>query len=126
MTGIKQKVFADYDEAETWASIQETMRINFVLSKDRPIEISIEPWKGKRSTEQNAKMWAMIRHINSDQGWGISDTNAKNILTAECFGSRVVNGHEVYASTSSMDVGQLSTFIDWLERYGAENGIAFL
>ena len=87
---------------------------------------SLSEKKRGRSVEQNSKMWAMISHINNDQGWGISDTNAKNLLTAECFGSKVVNGHEVYISTSKMTVEQMSRFIEWMERYGAENGIAML
>ena len=117
-----------------WETDQSVMVQSLTLSIDRWIaanpgkvlDLSLSEHKRNRTTVQNSKIWAMIRHINRNQCWGVSDENAKNILTAECFGSKEVNGHEVYCSTSQLTVEQMSKFIEWMERYSAENGIPML
>ena len=125
MTGIKQKVFADYDAAATWASIQETMRINFVLSKNRPIEISIEPWKDKRSVDANRYMWEMVtqigRHLGSDDKRLTLD-----FLLDECFGTEhyaEIGGKQVKRRprTSQFTKAQMSKFITWCLSWADQN-----
>ena len=126
MSGIKQRVTKDQ-----WAdgidnvldTLDSTVNIMFELSKGYPIEISVDIAKNRRSSEQNALMWTLVRQINRNQCWGVTDENAKNILTAEAFGSKQVNGHEVYVSTSSLKAEQMSKLIDWLKWYCDDNGI---
>lgn len=128
-TGIKQKVTQDQWENEReWVvdTLDSTMGVQFRLNNGHPVDVIVEHHKAKRSLEQNDKMQAMIRHINKNQGWGISQTNAKNIITAECFGSKVVNGHEIYCSTSELSTQQMSRLIEWMQRYCDENGIPTL
>ena len=127
--GVSVKVSAydwDNDHTAVMDTLEDMIDGKVAAHHGKNIRVWAELWQNKRSGDQNDKMQAMIRHINHNQGWGLSQTNAKNIITAECFGSKVVNGHEVYCSTSKLNTQQMSTLIEWMQRYCDENGIPLL
>ena len=131
-TGIKQKVFQGYDPALTWESIEQTMGVAFKLSKGRPIEISIEPCKDKRSDAQNRMLWAMFGEVAGEMAkatkgrYQYDKQDAHDLLLQKRYGvvKRMVGNTEVITphETSKMSAIQASEFIEWSLSWCAEKG----
>lgn len=91
-----------------------------------PMEVVIRPYKSKRSLEQNAKMWTLIRAIA--QGDELEVTKDRLLMKWAGWEVRSLPDGTEYpvpavGGSSRLTVEQMSEFIDWLEVFAAEWGV---
>lgn len=86
-----------------------------------------------RSTEQNAKMWAMLGEIAKQVDWygeTLDSTDWKHILSASLKKQRAVRGIDggfvvLGLSTRKMTKSEMADLITLMEAFGAERGVKF-
>ncbi|MFC0178979.1 recombination protein NinB [Thorsellia kenyensis] len=99
---------------------------------DKPLMIEIKP--SKRTLEQNALMWAMLKDI-SDQvvwyGYTLTSEEWKDFFTAQIKKLTIVPDMEgrgfiaVGLSTRSMSVSDMTFMIELMFAFGTENNVKF-
>lgn len=93
----------------------------------RKVQVTVEAVEEKRTNPQNDFMHPTIRQILKNQGWGCSETVARQILLTECFGEKFAEAAgrkvQIYPETKKFNKQQMSHFIEWLLWYSSENGI---
>lgn len=95
--------------------------------------LTLEIRKATRSSEQNARMWAMLTEIARQVEWHGQKLTAedwKDMATAALKRQRVVPGIDggfvvLGQRTSKMTVGEMAELMDFLEAFGAEHGVRF-
>jgi hypothetical protein len=95
--------------------------------------LTLEIRKATRSSEQNARMWAMLTEISRQVPWHGQKLTAedwKDMATAALKRQRVVPGIDggfvvLGQRTSKMTVGEMAELMDFLEAFGAEHGVRF-
>lgn len=95
--------------------------------------LTLEIRKATRSTQQNARMWAMLDEISQQVMWHGQKLTAedwKDMATAALKRQRVVPGIDggfvvLGQRTSKMTVGEMAELMDFLEAFGAEHGVRF-
>ncbi len=94
---------------------------------DKPIQVTVKPFKRDRSLDQNAKVHAMIRVIAEYAGY--TESAMKAILVDEYaprhsvkLGEKVIDAP---LGTSDMNVEQMSEFIEHLYQLGADLELTF-
>lgn len=95
--------------------------------------LTLEIRKATRSSEQNARMWAMLTEIARQVDWHGQKLTAedwKDMATAALKRQRVVPGIDggfvvLGQRTSKMTVGEMAELMDFLEAFGAEHGVRF-
>lgn len=94
------------------------------------LELRIKP--ETRSTEQNAKMWAMLGDVSKQVDWHgkkLAPEDWKHVFSAAITKQAVVpnldgTGFVVLGqSTSAMTKGELSELIELISAFGAERGV---
>jgi hypothetical protein len=111
--------------------------------KDAPSDYVVEIHPPKRSTEQNARLWAMLTeiarqvrfHVRRDRhGWAeayLTPEEVKDILTAAFHRHQDlalgIDGGVVFLGmrTSKMDKGEMAEFQTLIEAFAAEKGVTF-
>ena len=96
-------------------------------------KLTLEIRKATRSSEQNARMWAMLTEIARQVEWHGQKLTAedwKDMATAALKRQRVVPGIDggfvvLGQRTSKMTVGEMAELMDFLEAFGAEHGVRF-
>ena len=91
-------------------------------------EVVVRP--ERRSTEQNAKLWAMLNEVAEQVEWygqHLSAEEWKHVFTASLKKQRVVPGLDggfvvLGLSTSRMSKAELSELIELINAFGAERG----
>ena len=86
-----------------------------------------------RSSEQNARMWAMLTEIARQVDWHgqkLTPEDWKDMATAALKRQRVVPGIDggfvvLGQRTSKMTIGEMSELMDFLEAFGAEHDVRF-
>lgn len=101
-------------------------RLLYEIPDEPTHEVLIRPYRSKRSTEQNAKMHAIIRDIA--QGGSIEDTKRRLLMKWSGYEVRTLPDGSEYpvpavGGSSKLTVDQMSEFIDWLEWFAAEWGV---
>lgn len=90
--------------------------------------------KKSRSTEQSAKMWAMLHEIAEQVEWYGAKLEAedwKDMATASLRHARVVPGIDrgtyvpLGMHTSTMTIEEMTNLIEFLYAFGAEHGVVF-
>ncbi len=90
--------------------------------------------KKSRSTEQSAKMWAMLREVSDQVEWygqKLEDEDWKDIFTASLRHARVVPGIDkgtfvpLGMRTSTLTIEEMSNLIELIYAFGAEHGVVF-
>jgi hypothetical protein len=87
----------------------------------------------KRSTEQNARLWAMLTDVSNQvqcHGVSMSAEDWKHVFTAAQHQQRMVPGIDggfvaLGRSTSRMDKHELSELMELIAAFGAEHGVEF-
>jgi hypothetical protein len=102
----------------------------WLLSGHR-FELEVRP--ERRSTEQNAKLWAMLGEVSKQVDWysqRLTPEEWKHIFSASLKKQRVVPGLDggfvvLGLSTSRMSKADLSELIELILAFGAERGVEF-
>lgn len=87
----------------------------------------------KRSSPQNARMWAMLADVSAQVNWygeKLSPQDWKHIFTASMRKTKAVPGIDggivvLGQSTSSMTKAEMSDLHTLIEAFGAEKGVEF-
>jgi len=95
--------------------------------------LTLEIHKATRSSEQNARMWAMLTEIARQVDWHgqkLTPEDWKDMATAALKRQRVVPGIDggfvvLGQRTSKMTIGEMSELMDFLEAFGAEHDVRF-
>lgn len=112
---------ADRERVARWA--RETGYGTVVLFK-----------KKSRSTEQNAKMWAMLSEVSEQVEWygnKLSPEDWKTMFTASLRKANVLPGIDAGTvvplglSTSAMTIEEMKDLIELIYAFGAERGVIF-
>ena len=94
---------------------------------DSPLhEVIVRPYKGKRSTDQNARLWAL--HQAAAHHTGYSAEEMHEFCKSRFLGAREVKvGDQAWTipmSSSKLDVARFTMFMDQVEAfYASELGI---
>jgi hypothetical protein len=111
-----------------------------MAEQGRPLEVRVSVYKAKRSTDQNALMWALLQQI-ADQAWIggrhfdaevwhehfkrelLPDETARGVKKWRVLPS----GHrELFMGTSDLDVAEFSAYLDALQAKAATDlGVTF-
>ena len=86
-----------------------------------------------RSSEQNRRMWAMLRDVSRQVVWygeKLADEEWKHVFSASLKKQKVVPGIDggfvvLGQSTSKMTVAEMSELMMLMEVFGAEHGVKF-
>lgn len=95
--------------------------------------LTLEIRKATRSSEQNARMWAMLGEVAKQVTWHgqkLDPEEWKDMATAALKRQRVVPGIDggfvvLGQRTSRMTVGEMAELMDFLEAFGAQQGVRF-
>lgn len=106
------------------------------LQHDKPVMVTIDEFKSKRSLDQNRKLWACLTDISEQVEWPVdgklqrlSPEDWKDILSAGLHKSqRVAQGVDggfvmLGQRTSKMTVGDMVELIEFIQWFGAEKGV---
>lgn len=107
-----------------------------ILEIGKPVKVTLDEYKSKRSLEQNAKLWACLTDIARQVQWPVdgklqylTPDDWKDILTAGLHKSqRVAQGVDggfvmLGQRTSKMKVGEMVELIEFVNWFGTEKGV---
>lgn len=107
-----------------------------ILEIGKPVKVTLDEYKSKRSLEQNAKLWACLTDIARQVQWPVdgklqylTPDDWKDILSAGLYKSqRVAQGVDggfvmLGQRTSKMKVGEMVELLDFIQWFGAEKGV---
>ena len=111
----------------------QAIRAIQALPLDQVYECELKPWKATRSSEQNARMWAMLTEISEQVEWygrKLTPEDWKHVFSSVAKNQDVVpgiNGGFVILGyhTSKMTVQQMSDLMEIMAAFGAERGVKF-
>jgi hypothetical protein len=91
----------------------------------------LKPEDDKRSTDQNRKLWAMLRDLSEQVIWHgnkLADHEWKDVLTAGLKRQKVAPGIDggfvvLGAKTSKMTKAEFSELVELLHMFGAQQGV---
>ena len=86
-----------------------------------------------RSSEQNARMWAMLHEVSTQVDWHgqkLSDGEWKDVFTAALKRQKVVPGLDggfvvLGSSTRRMTISEMSELMELIAAFGAEHNVRF-
>lgn len=106
------------------------------LQHDKPVMVTIDEFKSRRSLDQNRKLWACLTDISEQVEWPVdgklqklTPDDWKDILTAGLHKSqRVAQGVDggfvmLGQRTSKMTVPQMVELLEFVMWFGAEKGV---
>lgn len=96
-------------------------------------QYAIEVKEKTRSTEQNARMWAMLTDVSRQVEWygkKLTPEEWKDVFSAAHKKHKVVPGIDggfvvVGASTSKMSIREMGELMELIEAFGAQQGVRF-
>lgn len=109
-----------------------------ILELGRSVKVTVDELRGKRSSEQNAKLWAMLHDVARQVEWPVDGRLQR--LTAEEWkdvfsaawrkNQRVAQGIDggfviLGERTSRMKVAEMVDLIEIISAFGAERGVEF-
>ena len=91
----------------------------------------LKPETDKRTLDQNAKLWAMLRDLSQQVVWHgntLADHEWKDVLTAGLKRQKVAPGIDggfvvLGAKTSKMTKAEFSELVEMIYAFGAEHGV---
>lgn len=89
--------------------------------------ITVEEYKVKRTTDQNAYLWTCYRTIARHlDGWDLEDVH--DYFMGECFGRERIDSHGIsivrpIQRSSKLSIEDFSKYIEFVQRKAAELGI---
>jgi hypothetical protein len=86
-----------------------------------------------RSTEQNRRLWAMLRDVSQQVNWHgqrLTDCEWKDVFTAALKRQKVVPGIDggfvvLGTSTRRMTIAEMAELMTLMEAFGAQHGVKF-
>jgi hypothetical protein len=113
-----------------WVAMWQ-QHIKALLFDGQRLEVEIRP--ARRSTEQNAKLWAMLNEVAEQVEWygqRLTPEEWKHVFTASLKKQRVVPGLDggfvvLGLSTSRMSKAELSELLELILAFGAQRGVEF-
>lgn len=111
-----------------WSHVQGSWR-----DSSPPLEVKVAPQKQTRSSEQNARMWAMLDEVSRQVDWYGNRLTAdewKDLFTASLKKQRAVPGIDggfvvLGTRTSKMTVAEMGELMTLMEAFGAEHNVTF-
>jgi hypothetical protein len=102
-----------------------------LLEAGHRLQLSVKP--EKRSTEQNARMWASLQEVATQVEWHgqhLTKEEWKDVFTACLKRQKVVPGLDggfvvLGSSTSRMSKHELSELLECIYAFGAQRGVNF-
>lgn len=92
----------------------------------RRFKVTVQPWKSKRSIEQNSRLWALYEALGKHIG---DDADSIHELMGFKFlrNLKTVNGEsiEVIKSTTKLNTAEMADYQDSIERWAASIGFYF-
>ena len=109
-----------------------------ILQHGKRVKVTVQEAKPTRSTEQNAKLWAMLHDISRQVEWFVDGkmqkldaAEWKNILTAglkkhQRIAQGIDGGFVILGTkTSRMTVAEMTDLIELANAFGAERGVVW-
>lgn len=129
-----QRLFrAPHQEAmrSVFASLREEDRTDPNLRWFAKELAKLKPEDEKRSTDQNRKLWAMLRDLSDQVIWHgnkLADHEWKDVLTAGLKRQKVAPGIDggfvvLGAKTSKMTKAEFSELVELILAFGAQQGV---
>jgi hypothetical protein len=98
------------------------------LPVDRAWRVVVEPWKARRSEQQNRYLWglvypAFLAHL---EGWDAEDVH--EYFLGECYGWETLEGFgrkrmKPIRRSSRLNKQEFSDYVAFIQRKGAEMGV---
>lgn len=106
-------------------------RLKPFLMAGHAFEVTVKP--AKRTTEQNARMWAMLGDVSRQVVWHgqkLAPDEWKHVLSSSLKKQKVVPGIDggfvvMGLSTSQMSKAEMGELMDLIEAFGAQQGVRF-
>ncbi len=116
---------------EKWASLADEYKADAHLRWFAAELAKLKPEDDKRTTDQNAKLWAMLRDLSEQVDWygnKLEDYEWKDVLTAAMKREKVVpgiNGGFVVLGlrTSKMTKAEFSELVETAYEFGARHNV---
>jgi len=94
-----------------------------MADQGRPLSVMVTEHKAKRSSEQNRRLWALLNDIAANawiEGKQFSADAWHEHFKRTLIGSEELpSGGSVGISTTTLDVGEFSSYMDKIEAYAA-------
>lgn len=111
--------------------LQKFWRYSQQWTLDKPVQLVVSLYKKRRSTSQNAKMWAMLGEISEQVEWHghrLTPENYKDLFTACLKRQKSVPGIDggfvvLGTSTRDMTTMEMSDLIELMYSFAAEHGV---
>lgn len=98
------------------------------LSKDKPLRVTIEELKRKRSDEQNRYLWGVVYKTLLDHlpGWEAEDVH--EYMLGECYGWETIEGMgkkrlKPIRRSSKLNKMEFADYIAFIQRKASELGV---
>jgi hypothetical protein len=122
-----------HNRQQAWSAMEARLFpfLKQALQGERKWVLSVKP--STRSTEQNARMWAMLAEISAQVYWyghKLTSEEWKDVFSAAMKRTKVVPGLDggfvvCGQSTSKMTISEMSEMQTLMEAFGAEKGVKF-
>ena len=93
---------------------------------DPPLEVTIAPHRDKRSLSANSKLWALYARIAEHTGHDVQEVH--DLMRARFLPRQYVRiegrDYVVLQSTAKLNVAEFGTYLDQIEAFCAQEGIA--
>lgn len=130
---MPQRTITVTDRAQAELAIKRQLWPFVVQLLDGGQRVDIVAKPAKRSSEQNARMWAMLTEISEQVDWygnRLTPEEWKDVFSAAMKRTKVVPGIDggfvvCGQSTSRMTVSEMSEMQMLMEAFGAEKGVRF-
>lgn len=112
--------------------LERCVRFLHVLPPDKPFSVTVEPYKKRRSLEQNAYLWGVCYPTilrdggEALRGWGADDLH--EFFLIKHFGSELIEGfgvkrHKPLKRSSKLSTTEFMDFVACIQREAAGLGI---
>jgi hypothetical protein len=122
-----------HNRQQAWSAMEARLFpfLKQALQGERKWVLTVKP--STRSTEQNARMWAMLAEISAQVDWyghKLTSEEWKDVFSAAMKRTKVVPGLDggfvvCGQSTSKMTISEMSEMQTLMEAFGAEKGVKF-
>lgn len=99
-----------------------------------PVSVTVERYEERRSTDQNARLWAQLTDVSEQVDWygkRLSKEEWKDVFTAALRQLKVVPNLDgtgfvvIGASTSRMSKKTMADLLTLIDAFGAEHGVVW-
>jgi hypothetical protein len=104
------------------------VRFAHALGSSNRWRVTIEPYKKKRSSSQNAYLWGVVYPLIVEHLPGWTPEDVHDFFLIEHFGSEVIEGfgrkrHKPIKRSSTLSTVEFSEHVEFIQRFMAERGV---